>query len=231
MNETHHVRASQAIGDETVYRDAGQSFAEHMAQRMNALGGSAPIRPIEIVVGVAGMIVALTTLDLTGGLFAAAWWVLVLIVIRNDLADFLIPDEASALIAALGLLQTVTLSLTAGHSAAMCLSTLGLAFCSGAGAAAGLWTTGRIFRALSGREGLGFGDVKLIGASGIWLGIIQQAVALELAALAALAVVLLQSRDKVAAGGALPFGAFLAPAAWLTYVVHTLPSDWLEALP
>lgn len=228
MNETQHIRAPQAIGDDI--RGPGRSPAEHLAQRLSALGGSAPVRPIEIVVGIAGMIIALAALNLMEGLFAATWWVLVLIVIRNDLADFLIPDEASALIATLGLLQIVTQSLVAGHSAAMCLLTLGIALCAGAGAAAGLWTIGRIFHALSGREGLGFGDVKLIGASGIWLGIIQQAVALELAALAALAVVLLQSRGKFAAGDALPFGAFLAPASWLIYVVQALPADWLEAM-
>ena len=228
MNETQHMRAPQAIGDDT--RGPGQSSAEHLARRLSAFGGSAPVRPIEIVVGIAGMIIALAALNLMEGLFAAAWWVLVLIVIRNDLADFLIPDEASALIAALGLLQIVTLALAAGHSAAMCLLALGIALCSGAGAAAGLWTIGRVFRALSDREGLGFGDVKLIGASGIWLGIIQQAVALELAALAALAVVLLQSRAKFAVGDALPFGAFLAPASWLIYLVQALPADWLEAM-
>ncbi|WP_371425229.1 prepilin peptidase [Tardiphaga sp.] len=226
------MNTAKANAEEAVDRHpARRRFFDRVWQRVmtfsGELCGTAPVQPIEIAAGSAGVVAALATLDLNQGSFAAAWWLLVLVVIRNDLADFLIPDEASGMIAVLGLAQIATLSVMAGQSAAACLTTLGAVLSGGLTAAVFLWLVGRGFRAISGREGLGFGDVKLMGASGIWLGVVQQAVALELAALAALAIVLVEARNDTRRGGVLPFGAFLAPAAWLTHMAHALSSDWL----
>ena len=177
-----------------------------------------------------GTAVVLTTLDMIPASFAAAWWLLVLLVARNDLADFLIPDEASLAIALLGLAQVATLSLVAGQSVVECLTSLAAALVRGSAAAAFLWAIGRTFRLVSGREGLGFGDVKLMGASCIWLAPMQQAIALELAVLAALAVIFVARRsDARDSGVILPFGAFLAPAAWLAHVADRLSPGLFEA--
>lgn len=113
--------------------------------------------------------------------------------------------------------------------------TLPLAFL---GLTAGLWTTDipladRIigaaigyggllaialgYRAIRGREGLGLGDAKLLGALGAWLGWQALPFILLIASVAGLAVMLVtgRARDKTAR---VPLGTFLALAAcpgWL----------------
>jgi prepilin signal peptidase PulO-like enzyme (type II secretory pathway) len=80
------------------------------------------------------------------------------------------------------------------------------------------------FRA-RGVEAIGFGDVKLAGALGAWLGPIDLFHAFLVAALAGLALVVVGRQFGVAAIAArdpnarLPFAALLAPAAWLVFVL------------
>lgn len=67
------------------------------------------------------------------------------------------------------------------------------------------------YRRARGREGLGQGDPKLLGAIGLWLGWVPLAPVLALAAAVGLAVALargLSSKDS------LPLGTMLAIAAW-----------------
>lgn len=68
-----------------------------------------------------------------------------------------------------------------------------------------------LYRRARGREGLGGGDPKLLGAIGLWLGWMPLAPVLALAAALGLAVALtrgLSARDS------LPFGTMLAAASW-----------------
>ncbi|MES2905278.1 MAG: A24 family peptidase [Pseudomonadota bacterium] len=68
------------------------------------------------------------------------------------------------------------------------------------------------YRRARGREGLGQGDAKLLGAIGLWLGWQALAPTLALAAMIGLAIALargLSARDS------LPFGTMLAAASWL----------------
>jgi leader peptidase (prepilin peptidase)/N-methyltransferase len=72
-----------------------------------------------------------------------------------------------------------------------------------------------------GREGIGLGDVKLAGVAGAWLGWAMLPVAVEIAALAALAFY--SVRWFVGGGGVqrltrVPFGLFFAPAIWLCWL-------------
>lgn len=67
------------------------------------------------------------------------------------------------------------------------------------------------YRSARGREGLGRGDAKLLGAIGLWLGWQALAPTLALAAMIGLVIALargLSARDS------LPFGTMLAAAAW-----------------
>ena len=67
------------------------------------------------------------------------------------------------------------------------------------------------YRLARGREGLGQGDPKLLGAIGLWLGWVPLAPLLALAAALGITVALargLSSKD------AMPFGTMLAMAAW-----------------
>src|SRR5262249_57454028 len=79
---------------------------------------------------------------------------------------------------------------------------------------------------LGGREGLGLGDVKLAGVAGVWLDWPAMPIAIEIAALGALALYVaghVLGRRRIHAATRLPFGLFLAPAIWLAW----LPQFWL----
>jgi prepilin signal peptidase PulO-like enzyme (type II secretory pathway) len=189
------------------------------ARSVSQLFGSQPVLWIELAAAAAGVTCVFALLDPAPAAFAAAWWWLVLAVVRSDLAEFQIPDQTSLAIALLGLVQIAVMVSSNTASMVAVPITLLIAFVSGLASGALLWIIGRTYRWISGRDGLGFGDVKLMAASGLWLSPMQQAVALELAALAALAIVLIAQRQGIRdRGGALPFGAFLAPAAWVIHV-------------
>jgi leader peptidase (prepilin peptidase)/N-methyltransferase len=76
---------------------------------------------------------------------------------------------------------------------------------------------------LRGREGLGWGDVKLAGVAGVWLDLVMLPIAIEIAALGAIAVYLWRqySRSRpLRLESRLPFGAFLAPSIWLGWLLE-----------
>ena len=99
------------------------------------------------------------------------------------------------------------------------------------GAAAGylsLWTVFWLFKLLTGKEGMGYGDFKLLAALGAWLG--WQSL---------LGIILLSSIVGVVVGGSLmalrgrgrdvpmPFGPFLAAAGWLMLVFSEQIARWI----
>lgn len=73
------------------------------------------------------------------------------------------------------------------------------------------------YRRLRGRDGLGDGDAKLLGALGAWVGLSGISTVLLGAALAGLlwAGLLRWRGAAIGAGTALPFGPFLALAGWV----------------
>jgi leader peptidase (prepilin peptidase)/N-methyltransferase len=180
--------------------------------------------PVESIATIVGALILLIGLGTTEAAVAIAWWLLVVVVVRSDLAHFLIPDWASLGIALLGLANAVMMVAIAYRSTQEMLFAVAIASLRGLCAATLLWMVGRAFQLLAGREGLGFGDVKLAGASAIWLGPLEQTIALQFAAIAAMVLVLLGRRAN-ACGTAIPFGAFLAPAAWLVHVASAFSSD------
>lgn len=208
---------------------SGQHAAAWMSPTRRML---ASIDAGEILAGLGGVAVAVLTLDMADAVFVAIWWLLVLIVVRSDIAEFIIPDQASLAIAGLGLLHTA-IAATAGPYTSLTTLLLALAVATGTGlgAAVLLWAIGRTFLLVRGHDGLGFGDVKLAGASAIWLGPSDACLALQLAVVAALGTALLDRRIAAPnSDGALPFGAFLAPAAWLVYLARLLAPDLIGAL-
>jgi leader peptidase (prepilin peptidase)/N-methyltransferase len=76
------------------------------------------------------------------------------------------------------------------------------------------------YRALRGRDGLGGGDAKLLGAAGAWLGWQALPQVMLLAAVAALGVVgtLRLVRGRAFDGVELAFGPWLALATWLVWL-------------
>jgi leader peptidase (prepilin peptidase)/N-methyltransferase len=88
------------------------------------------------------------------------------------------------------------------------------------GAAAGylsLWSVYKLFKLLTGKEGMGYGDFKLLAALGAWLG--WQAlpailfISASVGAVVGLIGVLLLNRSRHTP---IPFGPYLAAAGWVT---------------
>jgi leader peptidase (prepilin peptidase)/N-methyltransferase len=87
------------------------------------------------------------------------------------------------------------------------------------GAAAGylsLWLVFHAFRLITGKEGMGYGDFKLFGALGAWLGwkLLPLVILLSAAtgAVLGISMIVLRGRDRAAP---IPFGPYLAAAGWL----------------
>jgi leader peptidase (prepilin peptidase) / N-methyltransferase len=87
------------------------------------------------------------------------------------------------------------------------------------GAAAGyscLWLVFHVFRLITGKEGMGYGDFKLFAALGAWMGwkMLPLIILMSAATGAVLGVlmILLRGRDRAAP---MPFGPYLAAAGWI----------------
>ena len=159
-------------------------------------------------IGIVSALVAPGAAGAAGALFG--WLLLTLAAI--DAAEFWLPDPLVSALAAAGL-----------ASAAICAPSLADRLIGGAGGFASLWVIAASYRHLRGREGLGGGDPKLFGAIGLWLGWRMLPAVLLLAGLVGLGLVLFQHlRGRVVAvDDALPFGTFLAVAAypaWLAMI-------------
>lgn len=136
------------------------------------------------------------------------WWLLALALI--DLRAWLLPDTLTLPLLAAGL-AAAALGLPPGTSVA---SAVGGA-AAGYGTLAGL---GHVYRRLRGREGLGLGDAKLLGAAGAWLGLDSLPWVVLAAALLGLVLALAQ-RQPMRAETAVPFGPALALAFWGVFLL------------
>ena len=130
----------------------------------------------------------------------------------HDLTTMLIPDRYTAAFAAVA-----ACALFADGATAVDL----LAAVAGAVAiGGGLYGVSLAYGWLRGQEGIGFGDVKLLAASavlvGVW-GIGLQLVLATTAALAFVAIRALRRRRPLRATMRIPFGAFLAPSAVIVW--------------
>ncbi|HEV7433200.1 MAG TPA: A24 family peptidase, partial [Steroidobacteraceae bacterium] len=87
------------------------------------------------------------------------------------------------------------------------------------GAAAGyvsLWSVYHLFRLCTGKEGMGYGDFKLLAALGAWLGWrMLLPIVLCSAAVGAVVGITLILLGRRGRGVPIPFGPFLAAAGWL----------------
>ncbi len=95
------------------------------------------------------------------------------------------------------------------------------------GAAAGylsLWTVFQLFKLLTGKEGMGYGDFKLFALFGAWLGwqYLLQILLLSsvVGALVGIALIVFRGRDRTIP---IPFGPYLATAGWVSLM-------WGEAI-
>ena len=122
----------------------------------------------------------------------------------SDLHHFRIPDAASLPLIIIGLVCSHWLAVTPLRDAATG-AIAGYAVFAGVGA---------VFFRLTGEDGLGLGDAKLLAACGAWLGWRDLPLLVALAAVAALIFALLTGNRKVA------FGPWLAAALWVLWVLR-----------
>jgi leader peptidase (prepilin peptidase)/N-methyltransferase len=133
------------------------------------------------------------------------WTLIALAVIDFDTQ--LLPDSITLPLVWVGLLLSLFAVFADSHSAII-------------GAVAGylsLWTLFHLFRLATGKEGMGYGDFKLLAVFGAWLGweYLPQIILLSALTGAVLGVALILSgRHKRDAP--MPFGPFLAAAGWIS---------------
>jgi leader peptidase (prepilin peptidase)/N-methyltransferase len=135
-------------------------------------------------------------------------WVLVGLTVI-DLDHLLLPDSMTLPLLWLGLLLSLGNVFVAPPAAIV-------------GAAAGylaLWSLCHAFRLLTGKEGMGYGDFKLLAALGAWLGwqALPLVVILSSAVGAAVGIAMIaglgRGRDQP-----IPFGPYLAAAGWIAMI-------------
>jgi leader peptidase (prepilin peptidase) / N-methyltransferase len=126
-----------------------------------------------------------------------------------DLHEQLLPDTITMPLLWLGLALS-TVSVFVGTSASIW------------GAIAGylsLWIIYHLFKLVTGKEGMGYGDFKLMAVLGAWFGGLALPMVLLLSsvvgAAVGIALILFRGHDR---NIPIPFGPFLAGAGWLTLI-------------
>ncbi|NZA28358.1 prepilin peptidase [Luteimonas sp. SJ-92] len=84
---------------------------------------------------------------------------------------------------------------------------------------ASLWTVWWLFKQLTGKEGMGHGDFKLLAALGAWCGLVGILPIILLSAVAGAVIgsawLAMKGRDRATP---IPFGPFLAIAGWVVFM-------------
>lgn len=90
-----------------------------------------------------------------------------------------------------------------------------------------LWSVYHLFRMLTGKEGMGYGDFKLLAALGAWLGWQMLPLIILLSALVGalvgVALIAFRRHDR---NVPIPFGPYLAAAGWVALVWGEQIVDW-----
>lgn len=102
------------------------------------------------------------------------------------------------------------------------------------GAAAGylsLWLVFQTFKLITGKEGMGFGDFKLLAALGAWLGFTQLPLVILLSSLTgAIVGVTMMAAFKHQRDKPIPFGPYLAIAGWIAFMWGDALVEWYYQL-
>lgn len=140
----------------------------------------------------------------TAGALALTWALIALSVI--DLRTKLLPDLITLPFLWLGILINTGGLFTDLHS-----SVLGAVF-----GYLSLWSVYHVFRLLTGKEGMGYGDFKLLGMLGAWMGWQMLPLIILLSslvgAIVGLSLILFRQHDRQIP---IPFGPYLATAGWI----------------
>lgn len=150
------------------------------------------------------------------GVLGAGLALLMLAIVVIDARRFIIPDPLTAAGFLLGL---VNAGLSDPEAWAMAVA---MAALRGLVLALLFVLLREGYRRWRGREGIGLGDVKLAGVAGAWLDWSIMPIAVDIAALSALAAYLVRQyamNRPLRRGSLIPFGVFLAPAIWIGWLL------------
>jgi leader peptidase (prepilin peptidase)/N-methyltransferase len=90
-----------------------------------------------------------------------------------------------------------------------------------------LWSVYHLFRLLTGKEGMGYGDFKLLAALGAWLGWQMLPLIILLSALVGafvgITMIVVRRHDR---NVPIPFGPYLAAAGWIAMLYGREIVDW-----
>lgn len=149
-------------------------------------------------------------------LWALVFTYLLVALLFIDLDKMLLPDQLTLPLLWLGLLLSTQSIFVDMQSSII-------------GAAAGymtLWSVYWLFKLLTGKDGMGYGDFKLLAALGAftgWQGLpIIILLSSVVGALAGLAIMVVQNKGKSLA---IPFGPYLAVAGWITLLYKDSITD------
>lgn len=133
-------------------------------------------------------------------------WML-LVITWIDIDTFLIPDQLSLSLLWLGLFFSL-FDFTVTPTAAIIGALIGYL---------SLWTVYQLFKLATGKEGMGYGDFKLLAAGGAWLGAEALIVVLFIASISGLLIAVVQKlmnnyQNKI------PFGPYLSIGILVSYL-------------
>ncbi len=182
---------------------------------------------VEVFAAVAGLAVAWVFGPSwqTVAALAFTWTLLALAVI--DIEHKLLPDSMTLPLLWGGLL----LALVPVDGAPL-FATLGDSVIGAAAGYLSLWIVYQLFRLVTGKEGMGYGDFKLLAALGAWLGwqLLPLVIVLSAAAGSIVGIFLIASGRR-SRDAALPFGPYLAAAGWIALLWGTELMNVYRHLP
>lgn len=142
------------------------------------------------------------------------WFLLALAAI--DLQKLILPDEMTLSLLWIGLMLSLAATFTDPVSAII-------------GAVSGyvfFWIINRFFFAITRKQGLGYGDMKLLAACGAWFGWQALPALVILASASGLMVsASLLAAGKISSGQQIPFGPYLCLGAWTVMMIPYLPDS------
>lgn len=184
--------------------------------KCRACGAPIPVLHLWVELAAAGLAAfAIAAEPNLHGVALALFWLFLLAPAVLDFRHHWLPDPLTLTLAAAGLLFG---GFATGASLVDRLIGGAVGFLA-------LWLIAHAYRLSRGREGLGAGDPKLLGAIGLWTGWFALPAILLIAALAGLAVAIAQGRSRL---DRMPFGTLLAAAAILWTAVLALRSPALD---
>ena len=178
---------------------------------------SARYPAIELLTAVmSGLVAYQLGFGITGVAFIFATWLLVAMTFI-DLDKMLLPDSLTLMMLWMGL----------GVS---CFESTISPVDSIIGAMVGylsLWSVYWGFKLLTGKEGMGYGDFKLLAALGAWVGWQHLPIVILLSSVVgAIVGITLMVVNKKDSNLAIPFGPYLAAAGWLTMLYGDAIASW-----